>query len=93
MRVLLTGTGFIEDNPAKPACAEESEIMAKKIKQKTRKAVAKRFRRTGTGKIRRACAGRGHLMSHKSRKCKRILRKGAVVSDADFDRINQCLPT
>ena len=66
--------------------------MGKKIKHKTKKAVAKRFRRTGTGKIRRACAGRGHLMSHKSRKCKRILRKGALVSDADFDRINSCLP-
>ena len=82
----------MKNDLAKPACAEELEIMAKKIKHKTKKAVAKRFRRTGTGKIRRACAGRGHLLSHRSRKSKRILRKGALVSDADFDRINSCLP-
>ena len=63
-----------------------------KIKQKTKKAIAKRFRRTGTGKIKRACAGRGHLMSSKSRKCKRLLRKGALVSDADYNRIDTCLP-
>ncbi len=56
-------------------------------KMKTRKSVAKRFKRTATGKIKRACAGRGHLLSSKSRKRKRHLRKGALVSGSDFRRI------
>ena len=56
-------------------------------KQKTRKPVAKRFKITGTGKIKRACAGRGHLLSGKTRKRKRQLRKGALVSASDYKRI------
>lgn len=56
-------------------------------KMKTRKSVAKRFKLTATGKIKRACAGRGHLLSSKSRKRKRHLRKGALVSGADYRRI------
>jgi large subunit ribosomal protein L35 len=56
-------------------------------KMKTRKSVAKRFKLTATGKIKRSCAGRGHLLSSKSRKRKRQLRKGALVSGADYRRI------
>lgn len=56
-------------------------------KMKTRKSVAKRFKRTAGGKIKRACAGRGHLLSGKTRKRKRQLRKGALVSTADYKRI------
>lgn len=56
-------------------------------KMKTRKSVAKRFKLTATGKIKRACAGRGHLLSSKSRKRKRHLRKGTIVSGADHHRL------
>ena len=63
-----------------------------KIKRKTKKSVAKRFRKTGTGKIKRSCTGRGHLLGHKSRKRKRGLRKGALVSDADHHRFITLLP-
>ena len=56
-------------------------------KQKTRKSVAKRFKITGTGKIKRSSAGRGHLLSGKTRKRKRQLRKGALVSASDYKRI------
>jgi large subunit ribosomal protein L35 len=49
-------------------------------KQKTRKAVSKRFRKTGTGKIKRAHAGTGHLLTNKSRKQKRRLGKGTLVA-------------
>ena len=56
-------------------------------KQKTRKSVAKRFKITGTGKIKRSSAGRGHLLSGKTRKRKRQLRKGGLVSAADYKRI------
>ncbi|MBU1693791.1 MAG: 50S ribosomal protein L35 [Verrucomicrobia bacterium] len=63
-----------------------------KTKCKTRKAVAKRFRRTAGGVIKRACASRSHLLGHKSRKRKRHLRAGGVVSDADYGRISRGLP-
>lgn len=46
-----------------------------KVKQKTKKAIAKRFRLTKTGKVKRWKAGRGHLMSHKSGKRGRQLRR------------------
>lgn len=61
-------------------------------KQKTRKSVAKRFKKTGTGKIKRASAGRGHLFTNKSTKQKRRLRSGALVSDADHARLINYLP-
>ncbi|MFH0953810.1 MAG: 50S ribosomal protein L35 [Verrucomicrobiota bacterium] len=63
-----------------------------KLKHKTKKAIAKRFRRTARGKIKHASAGRGHLLCHKSRKRKRILRRGKLVSGADYDRIAGLLP-
>lgn len=61
-------------------------------KQKTRKAVAKRFKKTATGKILRESTGRGHLFTNKSTKQKRRLRKGGQVSDADYKRIIHHLP-
>lgn len=49
-------------------------------KMKTRKAVAKRFSETGTGKIKRMHDGKGHILTKKSRKRKRNLRKTGYVS-------------
>lgn len=60
-------------------------------KQKTRKSVAKRFKLTGRGKLKRTTAGRGHLLSGKSRKRKRQLRGGAMTSSADLARIKSQL--
>jgi len=48
-------------------------------KMKTKKAVAKRFKKTATGKVKRAKVGRRHLLGHKSRSRKRGLRKPAIV--------------
>ncbi len=62
-----------------------------KIKQKTKKAVAKRFRRTKKGKLKFGKANRGHLLGQKSRKRKRQLRGGGIVSDADHARISRTL--
>jgi len=56
-------------------------------KMKTRKSVAKRFKVTAKGKIKRPSASRGHLLSAKTRKRKRHLRRGGLVSDADTKRI------
>lgn len=60
-------------------------------KQKTKKAIAKRFRRTKKGKLKFGKANRGHLLGHKSRKRKRQLRHGGIVSKADHDRIANLL--
>ncbi len=49
-------------------------------KIKTRKAVAKRFSETGTGKVKMMHDGKGHILTKKSRKRKRNLRKTGYVS-------------
>lgn len=48
-------------------------------KMKTRKALAKRYKKTSTGKLMHWKAGRRHLMSGKSSKRRRRLRKTAGV--------------
>lgn len=47
-------------------------------KMKTHKSSKKRFRVTGTGKLKRRQAGKKHLLSHKTGKRKRQLR-GTVI--------------
>lgn len=49
-------------------------------KPKTRKAVAKRFKKTATGKIKRPHGGKGHLLTNKSRKQKRRLGSSVLVA-------------
>ncbi|MDE0835435.1 MAG: 50S ribosomal protein L35 [Akkermansiaceae bacterium] len=61
-------------------------------KAKTRKAVAKRFKVTGTGKILRRKQGKRHLLQCKNRKRKRFLGKAALVSAADIKRVKESLP-
>lgn len=64
----------------------------KKIKKKTRKAAAKRFRKTANGLIKFRRAGTGHLFTGKSRKRKRQLGKIGVLSDRMSRRIGLMLP-
>jgi large subunit ribosomal protein L35 len=59
---------------------------------KTRKAVAKRFKITATGKVLRSRAGRRHLLQGKSPKRRRSLRKQVLVSEADAERVLANLP-
>jgi len=67
--------------------------MARKAgKAKTRKAVAKRFKVTGSGKILRRKQGKRHLAESKTRKRKRNLGKVTLVSDADEPQIRKNLP-
>ena len=61
-------------------------------KAKTRKAVAKRFKVTGTGKILRRKQGKRHLLQCKSRKRKRSLGKAVLVSAADMRNVKENLP-
>lgn len=61
-------------------------------KAKTRKAVAKRFKVTGTGKILRRKQGKRHILQKKNRKRKRNLGKVTLVSDADIRNVKENLP-
>ena len=61
-------------------------------KMKTRRTAAKRFSRTGTGKIKRFKAFASHLMSKKSRKRKRNFRRSALVHKANLNLIKPLIP-
>ena len=60
-------------------------------KMKTKRAAAKRFRVTGTGKLRRFHANHSHILTKKSRKRKNRLKKGDLVSPADHPRVSRLL--
>lgn len=60
-------------------------------KLKTSRAARKRFRKTGTGKIRRSHAYRSHILTKKTTKRKRKLRQSALVHPANLKRIKRLL--
>ena len=59
---------------------------------KTNKSVAKRMWRTASGKVKRSRAAKGHLLTHKSQKRKRALRKAALVDKTDLAKVRRMLP-
>lgn len=59
---------------------------------KTKKAAAKRFKITATGKVIRAGAGKRHLLGHKSAKHKRRLSKVKPVSPTHIHHVTNVLP-
>ena len=59
------------------------------LKMKTHKGTAKRFRRTGSGKIMRAKAFKSHILTKKSPKRIRGFRQETVISDADVKTVSQ----
>jgi large subunit ribosomal protein L35 len=61
-------------------------------KLKTRRAAAKRFKVTGSGKFMRRHAFRNHLLDPKSSKRKRFLGTMAVVDERDADNVSAMLP-
>lgn len=61
-------------------------------KMKTRKAIAKRFKRTKKGKIKRSRAFRGHIRTKKSSKRKRFLRGRDLASKGDTKKIKRQMP-
>jgi large subunit ribosomal protein L35 len=61
-------------------------------KQKTHSASKKRFKVTGTGKIMRSQAYKKHILTKKSTKRKRNLRKSLVVSSVNQSTIRQLIP-
>ena len=62
-------------------------------KLKTRKAAAKRFKATGTGKFTRRRAVRDRLLDHKTPKQRRHLATKAVVHETDALRAARMLPS
>lgn len=62
-----------------------------KNKIKTKRAAAKRFRLTGSGKVRRNKAYKGHLTGKKSPKRVRNLRKATTLTKADEKRIKKII--
>jgi large subunit ribosomal protein L35 len=60
-------------------------------KQKTNRSAAKRFKITGTGRIKRGKAYTSHILTKKSSKRKRKLRKPTLVAKADEKRIKRLL--
>jgi large subunit ribosomal protein L35 len=61
-------------------------------KIKTNRSAAKRFSRTGSGKVRRNKAYSSHILTSKTTKRKRKLRKRALISEADLGRIKRLIP-
>jgi large subunit ribosomal protein L35 len=61
-------------------------------KLKTRKAAARRFKKTGSGKIVRRKAYKSHLLQHKSSTRKRRLSQMAVASEGDAENIRLMAP-
>ena len=61
-------------------------------KMKTTKAAAKRFKTTGTGKLKRNKSNKRHIITKKSQKRKRKLRKAAMTDATNVKSIKKILP-
>ncbi len=61
-------------------------------KLKTNRSAAKRFKKTGSGKIKRGKPLARHILTKKTSKRRRHLRKATLVNPSDEKRINRMLP-
>jgi len=61
-------------------------------KIRTNRSAAKRFRKTGSGKIKRDNAYKAHILTKKSPKRKRNLRKSNLINPSDLRRVREMLP-
>jgi large subunit ribosomal protein L35 len=61
-------------------------------KLKTHSGAKKRFKKTGTGKVKRGHAFMRHILTSKNSKTKRKLDLGGLVSDADAPKIKRMIP-
>ncbi len=60
-------------------------------KMKTRRGAAKRFKVTGSGKIKRNKANKSHILTKKSPKRKRRLRKGTILTSVEVKRVKKMI--
>ena len=63
-----------------------------KLKMKSNRSAAKRFKLTGSGKIKRSSGGKSHLNAKKSRKRKRRLLNPDIIEGTKAIRIKKYLP-
>ena len=61
-------------------------------KLKTKRAAAKRFKKTGTGKLKRNKAYKSHILTKKSTKRKRNLRKATITDVTNASNMKKILP-
>lgn len=61
-------------------------------KIKTHRGAAKRFSLTGTGKIKRSKANASHILTKKSTKRKRNLRKSTTIDSRDWSKTRKLIP-
>jgi large subunit ribosomal protein L35 len=61
-------------------------------KQKTHKGASKRFSLTGTGKVKRKKAFHSHILTKKTTKRKRNMRKSTILDDRDTKGIKRLIP-
>ena len=61
-------------------------------KIRTNRAAAKRFRFTGTGKVRRNKAYKSHILTKKARVRKRNLRKSTIIDSTNEKQVRQLMP-
>ncbi len=61
-------------------------------KMKTNRGAAKRFKVTGSGKIVRSKAYASHILTKKSTKRKRGLRKSTLIHPADHKNVSRLIP-
>ena len=62
------------------------------LKLKTKRSAAKRFKVTGTGKVKHAKAYASHLLTAKTTKRKRRLRKSELVSKRELKNVKRLVP-
>ena len=61
-------------------------------KMKTNRAAAKRVKSTGSGGLKRWHAFKSHILTKKSRKRKRDLKKGLIITGCDVPAFRKLLP-
>ena len=61
-------------------------------KMKSNSSAAKRFSKTGTGKLKRMKAGKQHILTKKSTKLKRNLRKATMTDETSVKNMKKILP-
>ena len=61
-------------------------------KIKTSRAAAKRFKKTGSGQLKRMKAYKSHILNKKSTKRKRNLRKATLVDHTNLKAMKKILP-
>ena len=71
---------------------KSSKIRKQMPKLKTHSGAAKRFSKTGTGKIKRGHTKTRHILTSKSPKAKRKLGKSSYVSDGDHAKVSRMIP-